>query len=84
MAEIGKFFRQIFQDVNGAYSSKRTVAILAFLFLLGCGIADVGFGKTVTEFIFEGFIWVTIGGLGITIGERVAGVFKAKTERISG
>ena len=84
MAELSRFFRQIFQDVNGGYSSKRTIAILAFIFLLICGTVNLVWAITITEFIFEGFTWIVIGGLGISIGEHFATVMKAKTDKISG
>lgn len=77
-AEFRRWFREIFQDVDGFYSSKRTIALVAFTFLLVAGVANLGWNLMLVEFMFDGFMWIVIGGVGITIGERMADVFKTR------
>ena len=80
LREFGKFISEIFQDVQGFYSSKRTIAFLAFFFMLASGIVNLATGVTIAEFIFEGMLWIVIGALGITVGDQVAEVFKSRAK----
>jgi hypothetical protein len=71
-ATFNKFLQQIFQDVDGAFSSKRVVAFIATAVLVAAFIADVGFGRVVQQFIFEGFLYLDLGALGIAATEMFA------------
>jgi hypothetical protein len=53
-------------------SSKRVVTVLSFLL---CGIAFIAnlfWGYTVNEYMFEGMIYLTMVGLGFTASEKFA------------
>lgn len=52
--------------MNGAYSSKRVVAALSFLIMVIAFACDLVFQLTVTDYIFDGFLVLTLGALGIT------------------
>lgn len=84
MTELKKWLQQIFQDVDGCYSSKRTVAFMAFFFMLACGIVNLLGGAIVAEFIFEGMMWIVLGGFGISAVEYVKDVMKARAENPKG
>ena len=73
--EFGRWFRQIFQEADAKYSSKRTIALFAFAFLLAAGTLNLTNNLVLAEFMFDGFMWIVIGGVGISIGERMASVF---------
>jgi hypothetical protein len=64
------FWTQVFQDDNKIYSSKRVVAAISTLCLVVAFISDVFFHTTVTQFIFNGFLTLTLGSLGITAIEK--------------
>lgn len=57
---------------NNSLSSKRVVTILAFIL---CGIAFISnlfWGYTVSQYMFEGMIYLTMAGLGFTASEKFA------------
>ena len=58
--------------VNGSVSSKRVVTFLAFLLCAAGFVANVFYGKTVDEGLFNSLMWIVISGLGITGAEKFA------------
>ena len=71
-ATFKKVISQIFQDVDGMFSSKRVVAAIGTVVLLVAFIADLAFQLTITQFIFDGFLYLVLGALGITAVEPFA------------
>lgn len=64
-----KFFSQLFNDSN-SINEKSVVGFLAFLMMVGFAVADIvtgALGKelVVQEFIFNAFMWLTLGSFGI-------------------
>lgn len=63
------FFSQLFKD-NNDINEKSFIGFLAFIMMVGFAIADIitgSLGKEllVQEFIFNAFLWLTLGCFGI-------------------
>lgn len=63
------FFSQLFNDSN-SINEKSVVGFLAFMMMVGFAVADIvtgALGKelVVQEFIFNSFMWLTLGSFGI-------------------
>ncbi len=74
MVKEGAFqllLKQIFQDGDGIFSSKRVVAFIAVAVMTAAFGFDLG-GLTVSQFIFDGFLILALGSLGITGAEMIA------------
>lgn len=65
-----KFFKSIISE-DESVSSKRIVALIAFLTIEIVAFVNLFTGKTIQEFIFDGLIMITLGGLGITAIEKI-------------
>jgi len=64
-----KFFSQLFNDDNNI-NEKSFIGFLAFLMMIGFAIADIITGAlgrelVVQDFIFNSFLWLTLGCFGI-------------------
>ena len=64
-----KFFSQLFND-NNKINEKSFIGFLAFLMMIGFAIADIITGAlgrelVVQDFIFNSFLWLTLGCFGI-------------------
>ncbi len=62
-----------FKDIDGSYSSKRIAAFIALsVYILG-GVVDVVMGTVrVPPEVMQGFLYITLGGLSLAVGERFA------------
>ena len=69
---FNKFLQQIFQDNDGMFSSKRVIAFIATGVLVAAFVCNVALGITVVQFIFDGFLYLTLGALGISATELFA------------
>ena len=63
------FFSQLFKD-NNHINEKSFIGFLAFIMMVGFAIADIVTGSLgkellVQEFIFNAFLWLTLGCFGI-------------------
>lgn len=63
------FFKELFKDDNHI-NEKSFIGFLAFMMMIGFAIADIitgALGKEllVQEFIFNSFLWLTLGCFGI-------------------
>jgi len=63
------FFKQLFKDGNDI-NEKSFIGFLAFMMMVGFALADIitgALGKEllVQEFIFNSFLWLTLGCFGI-------------------
>jgi len=67
-----RFSSEIFQDTNGCYSSKRVVAAVSLIVMVIAFFADLVFHVASSEYIFDGFLVLTLGSLGITGVEAFA------------
>ena len=60
------------QDNDGNLSSKRLVTIISLLLLAVSFIANLFWGFQIERFIFDGVMYITIAGLGISGAEKFA------------
>jgi hypothetical protein len=67
---VYKFLKSIISE-NESVSSKRVVALLAFLTIEIVAFVNLFTGKSIQEFIFDGLIMLALGGLGITAVEKI-------------
>jgi len=66
----------LFEDgENGSLSSKRLITFLAFILCSIAFISNLFFNKTVETYMFEGMVYITMAGLGVTVAEK----FTSKT-----
>lgn len=83
-----KVIREIFSGVGGNLSSKRTMLFLSFVIMVLMAWASTFMGKTVEQFIFEGFMWIVLGGLFSVASEQFSQKFNPtppqETENNSG
>ena len=63
--EFYKFIRQIFQDVDGAYSSKRVVVFISMILIVIISMSNLYGAYQIAPFIFEGLFWIVVAGTGI-------------------
>ena len=63
---------------NKSLSSKRVVTFLAFLLCAIAFISNLFWNYTVESYMFEGMIYLIIGGLGFTASEKFASINKDK------
>ena len=64
-----KFFKSLFSDDNNI-NEKSFIGFLAFLMMIGFALADIVTGTLgkelmVQDFIFNSFLWLTLGCFGI-------------------
>lgn len=70
MGQILAYLKGIMEDGDGSPSSKRLVTILATLLVSAAFIANLGWGMTVEEFMYNNMMYIVIAGLGITGAEK--------------
>lgn len=66
------YIKQVLSDSNGYPSSKRWIALICFLMVMGSWVADLVYKTTSTEYIFNALIYLIVGCLGITGIEKFA------------
>ena len=69
-----KFFKSLFSDDNNI-NEKSFIGFLAFLMMIGFALADIvtgALGKElmVQDFIFNSFLWLTLGCFGIASSDK--------------
>ena len=69
---IKNYIAQILSDKNGSPSSKRWIALVAFLMVVTSWFMDVFYSMTSTEYIFNALIFLIVGCLGVTGIEKFA------------
>lgn len=75
-----KVIREIFSGVGGSISSKRTMLFLSFLVMIFLAWASVFMDKEIQQFIFEGFMWIVLGGLFSVASEQFGQKFGVPKE----
>jgi dolichyl-phosphate-mannose--protein O-mannosyl transferase len=66
-----KWYHSMLTDgTDEGISSKRMVTLLAFILCAIAFVANLFFGLTVDEKIFEGMMYIAIAGLGFTASEK--------------
>ena len=69
MKLMKNFFKELFND-NNTINEKSVIGFLAFLMMVSFAIADIVTGALgqellVQDFIFNAFLWLTLGCFGI-------------------
>ena len=67
--DMKNFFKTLFND-NNTINEKSIIGFLAFIMMIAFAIADiitgyVGKDLVINEFIFNSFLWLTLGCFGI-------------------
>lgn len=55
---------------DSAFSSKRIITLLAFIFCTIAFFANLFFDKTMDSFIYETMAWIVLGGMTATAAEK--------------
>jgi hypothetical protein len=67
------FLKSMLKDsVDGSWSSKRIVTLLAFILCSVAFIANTFWGKTVSTELFDSMMYIVVAGLGFTASEKFA------------
>jgi hypothetical protein len=79
-----KFFKSLFSDDN-KINEKSFIGFLAFLMMIGFALADIvtgALGKelVVQDFIFNSFLWLTLGCFGIASVDKFINKKKGESE----
>lgn len=79
-----KFFKSLFSD-NNNINEKSFIGFLAFLMMIGFALADIitgALGKelVVQDFIFNSFLWLTLGCFGIASVDKFINKKKGESE----
>jgi hypothetical protein len=67
---------EIFRGVGGNMSSKRVMMFFSFLVMIFMAILSTFYQKKVEQFIFDGFLYIVVGGLFSVASEQFASKFK--------
>ncbi|WWT39299.1 hypothetical protein [Microcystis phage Mel-JY01] len=70
--------REIFVGQTGEVSSKRTMVFLSFLVMILLTIVSIFTERPVQPFIFEGFMYIVIGGLFSVASEKFSNKFNRR------
>lgn len=69
---FSKFAVEIFQDLDGYFSSKRFVTIACVFLMLMAFVCDLFWDLSVPQFMFESIMYIVIAGVGFTGAEQFA------------
>jgi hypothetical protein len=72
-----KFFKSLL-SANGEISSKRSIGLSAAITIIFASIVDLFSNFTITNYVFEGLVWLAIAGLGFIASEKFVEVFNSK------
>jgi len=70
MEQLKAGLSSMISDVDGSVSSKRVVTFLCVGAMLVTWCANLFWGFQITEFIFEGLMYIIIVGLGVATAEK--------------
>jgi len=69
-------FREIFIGSTGEVSSKRVMMFLSFCMMIMMAIFSTIYSMKVEQFIFDGFLYIVVGGLFSVASEKFSNAFK--------
>jgi hypothetical protein len=75
-----RFFKSLL-SANGEISSKRSIGISASLTIIFASIVDLFSSYTITDYVFEGLVWLAIAGLGFIASEKFADFISNKNTK---
>jgi hypothetical protein len=65
-----------FRGIGGSISSKRVMMFFSFLVMIFMAILSTFYDKKVEQFIFDGFLYIVVGGLFSVASEQFASKFR--------
>jgi high-affinity Fe2+/Pb2+ permease len=68
--------REIFIGIGGEISSKRVMMFLSFCMMITMAIFSTIYSMKVEQFIFDGFLYIVVGGLFSVASEKFSNAFK--------
>lgn len=69
MKAITLFFKHLFSN-SGTASSRRFITVITSFVILLIALVDLFTDKSVNQFIFDGLMWIVLGGLGLLTTEK--------------
>jgi len=75
-----KFIKSLLMS-NGDISSKRSIGVSAAMTIIFASIVDLFSNYTITDYIFEGLVWLAIAGLGFIASEKFATFISNKNNK---
>ena len=75
-----KFIKSLLMS-NGDISSKRSIGVSAAMTIIFASIVDLFSNYTITDYIFEGLVWLAIAGLGFIASEKFATFINNKNNK---
>lgn len=60
-----RVIKEVFQDIDGNYSSKRAIAFFGFLLICVAFFSDLIYQRDVKEYILDAVVTITIASMGI-------------------
>jgi hypothetical protein len=76
-----KFLKSLLSS-SGEISSKRSIGISASLTIIFASIVDLFSNYTITDYVFEGLVWLAIAGLGFIASEKFADFISNKNTKL--
>jgi hypothetical protein len=70
-----------FRGIGGSISSKRVMMFFSFLVMIFMAILSTFYNKKVEQFIFDGFLYIVVGGLFSVASEQFASKFRKMEDR---
>jgi hypothetical protein len=67
---------ETFRGIGGNISSKRVMMFFSFLVMIFMAILSTFYEKKVEQFIFDGFLYIVVGGLFSVASEQFASKFR--------
>jgi hypothetical protein len=67
---------ETFRGIGGDISSKRVMMFFSFVIMIFMAILSTFYDKKVEQFIFDGFLYIVVGGLFSVASEQFASKFR--------
>lgn len=67
---------ETFRGISGSISSKRVMMFFSFVVMIFMAIISTFYDKKVEQFIFDGFLYIVVGGLFSVASEQFATKFR--------
>jgi hypothetical protein len=72
-----KFLKSLLTS-SGEISSKRSIGVSAAITIMFASIVDLFSDYTMTDYVFEGLVWLAVAGLGFIASEKFAELLNTK------
>lgn len=72
-----RFFKSLL-TAHGGISSKRSVGVSASFIVLFISLVDLFSDFIVTDYVFDGLVWLSIAGMGFVASEKFAELINKK------